>query len=246
MPFVPTYDYTATRKRTSDSYAKFSPDYRSVYRMVDDHPTLVWKHWIGEANAGRGMMANCPNTSPSTKICPIEKQLVGLAKDDPTVIQRRAKKRYIINVVDRTPYGACASCSAQTPKGKNCTACGAKLPASIDYAPLNRLRLLEGGPQLFETTLNAVENMQLEDYPDSDITGYDIVFTTTGTGRDRKIAAIPQAPSELDIDSLPEVDGEAQKTFDLELLSEPASIEEIEAMVEGATVEELNAIRGIG
>lgn len=245
MPFVETFDYSTTRKRTSDSYVKFSPDFRVVLRMYDDHPKLTWKHWIGEANAGRGMMANCPNTSPSIRICPIEQSLVGRAKDDPEVIQRRAKKRYVINVIDRTPFGACPSCSAQTPKAKTCQSCGAKLPTSVDYAPLNKLRLLEGGPQLFEQTLNAVETMQLEDYPESTIVDYDITFTTTGTGRERKIAAIPQAPSEFDVESLVDDEGEQQKRFDLDLLAEAASVEEIEAMLEGATVDDLNAIRGV-
>jgi len=247
MPFVETYDFSTTRKRTSDSYVKFSPDFRVVLRMFDDHARLVWKHWIGEANAGRGMMANCPNTSPGMNVCPIEKSLKGLAKDDPEVMQRKAKKRFIVNVIDRTPYGACPSCSAQTPKAKVCTSCGAKLPANMEYAPLNKLKILEQGPQLFAQGLNAVEQMQKEDYPEAEITDYDIVFTTTGTGRDRKIAPIPQPPVPLAEDALidPET-SDVQKRFDLDLLIEPTPIEEIEAMMGGATMEQLNALRGIG
>lgn len=246
MPFAPTHDYTATRKRTSDSYVKFSPDYRVVLRMLDTEAKLTWKHWIPEANAGRGMMANCPNTTPGMNVCPIEKSLKGKAKDDPEVQQRRAKKRFIVNVIDRTPFGACPSCSAQTPKAKVCTACGAKLPANLEYAPLNKYKILEGGPQLFQQGINTVEQMNKEDYPDNEITDYDIVFTTSGTGRDRKIAPVPQPPSMVDPDDFidPETN-EEQKKFDLDLLAEPTSIEEIEAMLEGATVEELNAIRGV-
>lgn len=245
MPFVDTYTYPQTRKRTSDSYLKFSPDHRTVARMLDDHAKLVWKHWIPEANAGRGMMANCPNTQ-AVRECPIEKSLVGLAKDDPKVIERRAKKRYVVNVLDRTPYTVCASCNENTPKGKNCFNCQAALKNSQEYAPLNKVKLLESGPQLFATTLAGVEKLQKEDYPENEITDYDIVFLTQGTGRERKIAATPQAPSELEADALLDKEtGEEQKRFDLDLLAEPSSIEEVEAMLRGATIEELNSIRGI-
>jgi len=222
--------------------------------MLEDHPLLVWKHWVPEANNGRGMMANCPNTQPGMKVCPIEKSLVGREKDDPEVLQRKAKKRFIINVLDRTPFGACPSCSAQTPKGKACQACGAKLPANLEYAPLNKVKILEQGPQLFQNGLNAVETMQKEDFPSADIVDYDIVFTTTGTGRDRKIAPVPQQPT-LDADGnvVPTPDewlidpetGDPQRKFDLSLLAEPSSVEEIEAMLSGATIDELNAIRGV-
>lgn len=245
MPFVETYDSPQTRKRTSDSYVKFSPDHRIILRMLDAQAKLIWKHWIPEANGGKGMMANCPNTSHSRE-CPIEKSLVGLAKDDPRVLDRRAKRRYVVNVLDRTPYTVCPSCNENTPKGKNCSNCGATLKASLDYAPLNKVKLLESGPQLFATTLSAVEKMQLEDYPENSITDYDITFMTQGTGRERKISATPQAPSDVEVDALLDKETtEEQKQFDLDLLSEPSSVEEIELMLQGATMEELNAVRGI-
>lgn len=245
MAFVETHDYVTTRKRTSDSYVKFSPDHRIVLRMLNPQATLSWKHWIGEANAGRGMMANCPNTQ-SERECPIDKTLVGLAKDDPKVLERKAKKRFLVNTLDRTPHTVCASCNENTPKGKSCVSCGVTLKSSQEYAPLNKVKILEGGPQLFATTLMAVEKMQKEDYPEKEITDYDIVFTTQGTGRERKIAAIPQAPSELEEGALndPET-GESQKVWDLDTLTERSSIEEINAMLEGATIEDINAIRGI-
>jgi hypothetical protein len=246
MAFVETYDYSSTRKRTSDSYVKFSPDHRIVLRMLNNKAKLVWKHWIPEANGGKGMMANCPNTTAQASACPIERSIKGLAKDDPKYQERRAKKRYIVNVLDRTPYTVCPSCSENTPKAKQCQSCGAALKANLDYAPLNRVKLLESGPMLFVQGLAAMEKAWQEDYPEAEITDYDITFTTNGTGRDRRIAPMPQVPSELEADALndPET-GEAQKLFDLELLAEPSSVEEIELMLQGATLEEINAVRGV-
>lgn len=239
-PKVKSFD--ETRKRTSAQYVRFSEDHRVVLRVLDSHARTVWKHWIAEANGGRGMMANCPNT-PSNRICPVCKQLDELANDDPRKIERKAKRRFVVNVLDRTPVTVCNSCNTVTP-GKVCQNCKADLKKN-DFTPLNQVKILEGGPELFNKTLNAVEKIQFEDFG-VDITGYDITFTTTGKLRDRKIAALPQAAAELPDDVLldPET-GESQKVYDLELLAEPSTVEEIEAMMRGATIEELNAIRGV-
>lgn len=235
--------YSETRKRTSDSYVKFSSDYRIVLRMLDPTVKLVWKHWISEANAGKGMMATCPNVTAQTKICPIEQSITGLAKDDPKYMDRRAKRRYLVNVLDRTPYTVCDSCNSQTP-GKKCVNCGADLKKN-SFVPLNKVKLLEGGPQLFATTLKGVDELQQEEFG-LQITDYDITFATQGSGRDRKISAIPNAATDISEQDLidPET-GEPQKLFDLELLSEPSTVEEIEAMLKGATIEDLNQLRGI-
>lgn len=248
MPFVDTYDYSTTRKRTSDSYVKFNPDYKVVLRILDPKAQLVWKHWIAAANGGKGMMANCPNTSASANVCPIEKSLKGLSKEDPKYLDLRARKRYIVNVLDRTPYTICPACNTSTPKAKECINCGATLKSSLDFAPLNKVKILEGGPRIFATDLNAVEKMQKDDYPEQDpeITDYDITFHTQGTGRDRKIVAIPQAPTALDASAFidPETQ-EEQKRFPLETLAEPSTSEEVELMVAGATLDEINAVRGV-
>lgn len=238
-----TRTYSETRKRTSNAYVKFSPDYRIVLRILDSNARLSWKHWVQEANAGKGMMATCPNKNASDEACPIDNQLRGLARDDAEVIARRAKKRFTVNVLDRTPHTVCDSCNTQTP-GKKCVNCGADLKKN-QFAPLNKVKILEGGPQLFTTTLNGVDQLQSEEFG-LQITDYDITFQTQGQGRDRKISAIPGAASEITPEDLidPET-GEQQKLFDLDLLSEPTSTEEIELMLKGATVEDLNAVRGI-
>lgn len=236
--------YDDTRKRTSGAYVKFSPEYRSILRILNPQAKLVWKHWVSEANAGRGMMANCPNITAQTKVCPICAEVTKLPKGDDVRAQRAAKRRFIVNVLDRTPFTICSSCNEET-VGKKCSNCGADLKKA-EFTPSNKVKLLESGPQLFVQGLNAVAKMQAEDYDGAEITDYDINFMTQGTGRDRKVIPTPQTPTELPESALldPET-GEKQTLFDLDLLSEPTSIEEIELMLQGATMEELNAVRGI-
>lgn len=244
MAFAPeNKTYSETRTRTASAYVKFTPDYRVTLRILDTNAVLVWKHFIQEANAGKGMGAVCPNITAQTRVCPIEKSLEGLDKDSQEVRDRRAKKRYVVNVLDRTPYTTCDSCGIDTP-GKKCTGCGNNL-SKHTFAPLNKMKILEGGPMLFLQGLNPIEQIGQEDWG-VDITGYDIVFQTSGSGRDKKTAGVPQQPSVLtDADFADPETGEPQKRFDLQLLAEPSPIEEIELMLQGATMQDLNELRGI-
>lgn len=252
MPFSDeprTYD--DTRKRSSSEYLKFTPDYRTVARVLNTNARTVWKHWIPVANAGRGMGAVCPNTAPGLNICPIDAQFASRPRDDEERRANAPRRKFVVNVLDRTPYTTCKHCNTETPGKKNpagagkvCVNCGGDLKG-LDFRPLNRVKILEQGPNLFNKQLNVIEQMQKEEVG-KDITEYDITFTTQGIGRDRTITALPQDPSELEEDAFLDAEtGEEQKLFDLDLLAEPASVEEITLMLQGATVEQLNAVRGI-
>lgn len=250
MPFSEERrSYEETRKRTGAEYLKFTPEYRTVARVLDGNARTVWKHFIQQANGGRGMGAVCPNVTAGLNICPIEAEVAHLPKDDQERRNANARRKFVVNVLDRTPYTTCETCNSPTPakvvgREKICTSCGASLKGH-DFAPLNKVKILEHGPKLFNEQLNAIEQMQREEL-DMPITEYDITFTTQGSGRDKKITAIPQDPKSLEEDALIDKEtGEPQKLYDLELLAEPAQVEEITLMLQGATVEQLNAIRGI-
>lgn len=246
MPFSPEpRSKSETAKRTSREYVKFSPDYKVVLRILDTNARMVYKHWIPQANGGRGMTANCPNFAHASQVnsCPIEQSAAGLPKDSEEAREKRARPKFIVNVLDRTPYTTCSSCQTFTP-GRKCQNCGADLKGAT-FTPLNKIKILESGPQLFNQGLNAVDRMQKEDFG-VDITEYDINFITQGVGRERKVQPLPQEPSPLPKDAFldPETK-EDQKVYNLDDLVEGDSVEVIKAMLAGATIEELNSIRGI-
>lgn len=253
MPFSPVArSYSETRNRTSAEYAKFDPRYRTVLRMLDPEAKQVWKHWIGAANGGRGLSPVCPNTEPGLNVCPVEKAYAHLPKDDEQRKNNNARRKFIINVLDRTPYTICPHCQNETPGATNpqkpgkktCLKCEGDLK-DAEFAPLNKIKILEQGPRLFNDQLNVIADMQMADLK-KEITEYDITFTSQGSGREKKITAIPQDPKPLEKDALLDKEtGEQQKKFDLDLLAEPASVEEIELMMQGATIDQLNAVRGI-
>lgn len=243
MPFAQatkTYSENETRKRTSAQYVKFTPDHRTVLRILDPKAKMVYQHWITEANSGKGMGAICPGLGK----CPIDLAIKDLDREDEERKAKVGKKRFFVNVLERTPYTVCSSCNEKTP-GKKCQNCGADISKKHEFVPLNQVKILAGGPRLFTETLNFVEQTQLED-TGVDITGYDITFTTMGLGRDRKISALPQAPSELsDSDFIDPETGDPQQIFDLNLLAKPSTAEEIELLLGGAGIAELNEARGI-
>lgn len=241
MPFAATpKSYSETRKRTSAQYVKFTPDYRLVLRILDGKAKMIYQHWIPEANGGKGLGATCPGL----RECPIDQAIKDLDREDETRKSRVGKKRFSVNVLDRTPYTICSSCNERTP-GKKCLHCGADISKKHEFFPLNQIKILAGGPRLFTETLNFVEQTQLED-TGKEITEYDITFTTMGLGRERKISALPQAPSELsEADFVDPETGQPQTLFDLELLSEPATPDEINQLLAGASLSDLNSARGI-
>lgn len=247
MPFAesaPVKSYVETRKRTSAEYVKFTEDYRVTLRILNENARTIWKHWIPQANKGKGLSANCPNVRADMNVCPLEAAVKHLPKDDPERRDAVARRRFVVNVLDRTPYTTCNSCNQATP-GKQCIHCGADLKKGHDFKPLNKVKIMEGGVQLFNSTLNPIAEMQEEDFG-VNITEYDIVFTTNGVGRDKKIACIPQRPEPLPEEALLDKEsGEKQALFDLDLLAEPTSLEELNLMLQGASIQELNEARGI-
>lgn len=243
MPFAeePKLRSTSeTRKRSASDYVKFDEEYRTTLRVLNPNARTVWRHWIPAANGGRGMSANCPNISAQTNVCPIELSAVHLPKDSDEYRESRARRRYVVNVLDRTPYTTCTACGTETP-GKRCTSCRTDL-SKADFKPLNRVKILEGGPQLFTQALNPIERMQKDDL-NLEITDYDIKFTTSGKGRDRKIAALPAEAGPLDLSKILDESGEPVKLFDLDIICEPNTVEDIQMMLEGATLDEILAVR---
>lgn len=234
--------YSETRNRTSSSYVKFTPEYRVVLRILDTRAKTIWKHWLPMANGGKGFAVNCPNTSSQVRPCPIEKMIEQMSDDDPKRKDLAARRRFVVNVLDRTPHAVCDACGNTTP-GKKCIFCKADVSKG-DFQPLNQVKILEGGPELFNKTLNPIEKMYSEDYGVS-IDAYDLVFMTQGTGRERQVAANPLKVEELSEDAFLDENGERQKLFDLDLLAEPTSVEEIEMYLAGATIKEVNEARGV-
>lgn len=244
MPFSEEpRSYTETRTRTASQYAKFVPEFRTVLRILDTQAQQKWQHWLPMANGGKGYGVTCANVSKTVRPCPVDILMETLDDDDALLQQLRVRRRFIVNVLDRTPHTVCESCGNQTPGKNKCTSCGANV-SKQEFTPLNLIKILEHGPNLFNKGLNPIEKMYQEDYG-VDITHYDIVFMTQGAGRDKQIAPTPLKVEELPESAFLDAEGNPQQKFDLQLLAEPTSVEEIEMYLQGATIAEVNEARGV-
>lgn len=247
MPFAETYATKSTdetRRRSSTDYVKFVETHRTTLRILNNHARTIWKHWIPQANRGKGLSAVCPNSPDNMNVCPIEASGLGFPKDTDEYKNSRARRRYVVNVLDRTPWADCGSCGNPTPKtmGNKCISCKADT-SKLDFKPLNKVKVLEGGPRLFGDALNPIQQMQSDELG-VDITEYDIVFTTSGTGRDKTTTGLPREVVPFDSAWLidPETN-EPQKLYNLDDLAEPATIEELTQMMQGASFDDLLALR---
>jgi ribosomal protein L37E len=187
MPFseeLQKKSYDNTQNRKSTDYLKFTEQYRSIGRVLDTQARTVWKHFIPQANKGKGMSAVCPNVRADMSVCPLEASVKGLPKDSQERKDKVARRRFIVNVLDRTPHTVCESCGTNTPqlRTKECISCGHDL-SKAKFKPLNKVKIMEGGVKLFNQSLNPIADMQAQDYQREDgtpvdISDYDITFTT--------------------------------------------------------------------
>jgi len=248
MPFaedLPVRNFDQTLRRPTTDYVRFTDQYRVVLRVLNEEARTVWRHYITQANKGKGMSANCPNVRADMSVCPLELSVRGLPKESQERKDKIARRRYITNVLDRTPHTICPACNTNSPqtRSKDCISCGSDL-SKADFQPLNKVKIMEGGIRLFNQGLNVIADNQAQDFDGADITEYDIVFTTTGENREKQIAPNPRQPTPLPAEALLDpLTGEKQALYDLDLLAEPSSLEEINLMLQGASKEDIFAAR---
>ncbi|MFH1668009.1 MAG: hypothetical protein ABH884_03245 [Candidatus Komeilibacteria bacterium] len=210
-------------------YVKLTNEHMTVIRVLDETPKVVWKHYIPRghftnANNGKGMSIICDR--PGCVICEMNKGL------DDDRKKMKASKRWIFNVLDRTPVIVCPNCGAEYYETKGgypqtCTNridggdCRTTLPE--EPSPRNKIQILERGRTLVD---------QLVEYEDEfgSLDTYDIKLSTKGTGTDTRTTCLPQPQSDLNLD---EIVGEGWKLYDTEEIIKPLPQEVVQAILDG-------------
>jgi DNA-directed RNA polymerase subunit RPC12/RpoP len=104
-------------------------------------------------------------------------------------------KKYIFNVLDKTPVKVCSNCGAENPKTTNtfpsaCTECGTII-INEKPKPANKVKLLSCGVKL-ATAINSIDKtVNTEEGEPIGFTNYDIKLSVEGTGKLRNIIPIP-------------------------------------------------------
>lgn len=149
----------------------------------------------------------------------------------------RRQNRYMVNVLNRTMV-------KRSPAGNIVYAIGGQFPTNdpetgellvnIDPQPLNRVEVLERGPQLF-AQLNSVNQSTVDEAGNPiGIWNYDIIINATGSGRKMMTNITPRPDLNDDVE-LPE----GQEKYALETLGIQLSPDEMIAVVKGVSLRDI-------
>jgi len=202
-------------------------------QVLDDHPTLLYKHWIIDG-AGRKVPIICPGFN----LCPIcqRNKAVG-SRDDKRYI--RTQRRYRVNALDLTPVVKCPSCGAEYhPKmlPDKCTVdtCGSSLD-NIVPSPVMEVKILERGPQLMEQLASLESIPHPTTGKEESIQDFPVLLVASGEGREMTITVVHQPPMDIDISKF--------EKHDLLPSNYILTPEEIQHLISGGLMSDIKAAR---
>lgn len=184
------------------------PQGRSVIRILNESAIKKMIHYV------RRVSLECLGED-----CPICMSNGKIIRDNPENF-RQAKSyyprrpRFFCNVLDRTPVKLCPKCGKANKAINNvfpmvCGACQENI-VPVAVRPLEKIKVLIKGPELFEQFNGFETNMQNEKGEPMRLQDYDFILNVSGTGQETKTQAIPLTSSN-DVVSINEED-----LFDLE------------------------------
>lgn len=180
-----------------DTYLRMTEGERIV-RILDEEETSFWRYWLNGAaypgcGKGKGIIVG--------RDSPIRQHMEALGKDHPDY--RAPQRRYLLNVLDRTPvkktskgYPVYADGNGNFPN-----ALGDENVSNSPVVPNNRVYVVEFGSQLLDSFVilhNKIKHRNT--YELLPIWGFDVKIFTKGSGLETKRMVFP----DMDQDPLPE------------------------------------------
>jgi len=216
-------------------FVKFVPGER-VLRVLDTDAITYFRYFL-KVNFGGDQRFRSINVGGYHN--PVKEFMDNLGEDHPDYA--RPQKRYIINVLDRTPV-------KKTEKGVTVLPGeGGKYPAidptfnedvsSQDPVPNNRVMILEMGITLYDNLVDLSEAgiRSPDTYEVMTIHDFDVRIRTKGQGRDRRQSVIASTESSNDFPS----DAFTRERYDLQKIIEPLPDELLKEVLEGGDYMEI-------
>lgn len=164
MAFLPEITKSDRQRNVGVSpFVRLDEDKPVVVQVLDKEAVAYFKYWFKDsADQWVGYV------SPGYDECPITQHNQQIGKGNPGYIKPQMK--YAVNVIDLTKAYTCPECNTVYMVGQKpdtCT-CGHDM-SDVKFAPMNRVRILERGPQLFEAIAYYNDEQPLmESNPDYD------------------------------------------------------------------------------
>jgi len=207
----------------------------SSIRILDEIATDAYYHYIGRYSV-KCLGNDCPICASNREIYMAEPKTF---RDNTSYIPRRT--RYFANVFDKTLAKKCESCGTDVKDVTLviCPKCQTSI-ATVAPQPINEVRVLSKGPQLFEDQLSVLDASVLG--MDGELLGinnFDINLVIRGTGKDTVTTAIPNVAS-----TAPVVLKEDDELYDLSEALITLQPSEMLELVSGVSLRDIFVARG--
>ncbi len=224
------YDRNNSPKYRKTEYLSLTPGEHKI-RILEPMETKFYTHYVGYSYVAC-LGDECPLCENNKKIMYEHPENFSTVKG---FIPRRA--RFYINVFDKTPAKVCPKDGKELPQeATSCPACGTFLP---EAAPLNKVKVLSSGKDVFEDLKIQSKSIRNEQDERIDIRMYDFLLTVVGVGRDREIHTTPRwFPGK---EALQDVGD--QQLFDLSNATIKLSREEMLDVFNGAALRDVFTLR---
>jgi hypothetical protein len=203
----------------------------STVRILTDGYLTIQTHFINRATV-QCLGENCPICA-SNKM--LQVQYPDTFRDEPKYAPRRTVN--LVNVLDKTPVMICPKCGAeirtQTPGPRTCV-CGEIVTSAP--VPSNKVKVLSRGVTLFDQ-LDAINNAILDTKGERiGLTGYDLTFVVSGTGKNKTITPIAGSNTEKPVVN-------DKDLFDLEAVTIKLSATELVDLQRGVSLKDIFSAR---
>jgi hypothetical protein len=154
---------------------------------------------------------------------------------------RSFSDRYAVNVLDRTVSKICPNCDADV-KATNgtfpavCPSCNSTAVVNVEPAPLNRVRVMQGGKTLFDQIKTKDDTIRDEEGNPRGVQNFDLKLIVVGTGNQRMTVA-------TETTSYDEIEISPENLFDTETIFPKVTYEEMEQLVRGVSLRDIFAAR---
>lgn len=206
----------------------------NVIRILDDDYSTFVCHYLPAQKSTVVCLGNeCP-------ICQNNKKIIMENPDNFRTVKGYLPKtsRYVVNVIDKSPTKTCKNCGTEIkavngkfPPACPNTQCNAFL-ADVPAMPLNKVKLLAKGKQLFDQFFGLQEVVQDANGNPLNLTDYDITLYVSGTGTQTTITTIPMAANREPIP-------EGLEKFDHKKAIVELRADEIEQLLRGVAMKDI-------
>jgi hypothetical protein len=233
MPFnVDIREFGGSFQKTK--YFVWTPGEHTIRILDEDVPHHLC-YWFGSGHV-KALGADDPQATQNKRIRMENpdnfKQVKGY---------RQLAVRYFMNVLDRTVVKVCPECNREVKAVSGefpnlCPVCSEGKLAAVEAAPLNEVRMLQGGKTLFEQFVEKQLITKDEEGNEIGVQNFDLTLIVVGSGSKRQTIAVAG-------DGRDEVSVPPESLYDTTKMIPEVSVEEMEKLVAGVSLRDILAGR---